>query len=360
MRAKLHLVYAAAFLLVCFAGMAASLPHLWSEPARAAYAPLSASTLLNGTFTATFDRTFAKGVPHSDALDGAAAGLLYYTLGDAGPQVRAGCPGWLFLAEEIQEVRNGDTYLERRVELARKIAADFARRGVKLVLLPVPEKVSLARASSCGLPVARQARDRLAAWRGLSAGLGLREVNLTPAWPAPGFLRTDTHWNATGASFAAAQTAQMVNAALGDRGSTKVTLSEGAPYPRPGDLMRIANLIRTADIFGPTPDQWRDITANWSRTGGLLDDAPVPAVILAGSSFSLRAGFIESLQAALAREVVQRSLAGGGFSGAILDLLDAHADLLQRTKLVVWEWPVRALTQPLTDAERRYLERDLP
>ncbi|HQS45952.1 MAG TPA: hypothetical protein PK706_06015 [Xanthobacteraceae bacterium] len=359
MRAKLHLVYAAAFLLVCFAGMGASLPHLWSEQARAAYAPLSASTLLNGTFTATFDRTFAAGVPHSEALDGAAAGALYAAIGDAGPQVRAGCPGWLFLAEEILEVRNGDTFLAARVRLARKIAADFAKRGVALVVLPVPDKVDLARRETCGLPVAEQARNRRAAWRGYSNGSGLRQVNLAPDWPQPGFLRTDTHWNTMGAGFAAEQVAMMVNVILG-AGTTPVTLAEGPLHPRPGDLMRLANLVRTADIFGPAPDQTRDISASWKRAGGLLDDTPVPAIILAGSSYSLNSGFLESLQAALAREVVQRSLAGGGFSGAILDLLDAHADLLQRTKLVVWEWPVRALTQPLTDAERRYLERDLP
>ncbi|MFG1421146.1 alginate O-acetyltransferase AlgX-related protein [Roseixanthobacter liquoris] len=359
MRAKLHLVYAAAFLLVCFGGMAASVPHLWSEQARAAYAPLSASTLLNGHFTATFDRTFATGVPRSEALDGAVAGALYASIGDAGPQVRAGCANWLFLAEEMLEVRGGDTFLSARVRLARKIAADLTKRGVALVLVPVPDKVDLARAQTCGLPVAEQARNRLAAWRAYSNGGGLRQVTLTPDWPLPGFLRTDTHWNAMGARFAAKRTAAVVNAMLG-AGTNPVTLAEGPVHPRPGDLMRLANLVRTADIFGPAPDETRDITASWKRAGGLLDDAPVPAIILAGSSYSLNSGFLESLQAALAREVVQRSLAGGGFAGAILDLLDTHADLLQRTKLVVWEWPVRALTQPLTDAERRYLERDLP
>ncbi|MFG1463946.1 hypothetical protein V5F77_13710 [Xanthobacter sp. DSM 24535] len=360
MRTKLHLVYAAVFLLVCFAGMAASVPYLWSGKAQATYAPLTARTILNGTFTAAFDRTFANGVPQSEALDGAAAGLLYHTLGDAGPQVRAGCPDWLFLAEEILEVRGGQTFLAKRVELARKIAADFAKRGVLLVLVPVPDKVEMVRVSSCGLPVARQARNRLADWNALSHGLGLRQVDLLPDWPTPGFLRTDTHWNSIGAGFAAQRIAQMANAMLGGNGPTKVTLSEGEPHPRPGDLMRIANLIRTAEIFGPTPDQARDITANWTRSGGLLDDAPVPAVILAGSSFSERSGFVESLQAALSREVVQRSMAGGGFAGAVLDLLEKHPDLIQRTKLVVWEWPVRTLTQPLTEAERHYLERDLP
>ncbi|MFG1397775.1 alginate O-acetyltransferase AlgX-related protein [Roseixanthobacter pseudopolyaromaticivorans] len=359
MRAKLHLVYAAAFLLVCFVGMAASLPYLWSEKARAAYAPLTVSTLLNGQFTATFDRTFATGVPHSEALDGAVAGALYAAIGDAGPLVRAGCPGWLFLAEEILEVRNGDTFLAARVRLARKIAADLAKRGVALVVLPVPDKVDLAHDETCGLPVAEQARNRFASWRGNSEGNGLRQANLALNWPTPGFLRTDTHWNTTGAGFAAGQVAAIAKSILGT-GTTPVALAEGPVHPRPGDLMRLANLRSTAAIFGPAPDDVRDISATLTRSGGLLDDVPAPAIILAGSSYSLNSGFLEQLQAALAREVVQRSLAGGGFAGAILDLLERHADLLPRTKLVVWEWPVRALTQPLTDAERRYLERDLP
>jgi alginate O-acetyltransferase complex protein AlgJ len=53
--------------------------------------------------------------------------------------------------------------------------------------------------------------------------------------------------------------------------------------------------------------------------------------------------------------VVQLSEEGGGFDGALFALLQKHRNTLAQAKVVVWEFPERSLTQPLTADERAYL-----
>ncbi|WP_029006080.1 alginate O-acetyltransferase AlgX-related protein [Azorhizobium doebereinerae] len=352
---KHRLVATALFLATCTACVVPVVLHLSGPAGRSLAERLSWSAILDGRFAAAFDRDVAAGVPGSARLNGIIDGAVYGLVKDAGAQVRAGCPQWLFLAEETQEVRGGAANLAARARLARLVAADFARRDIALVALPVPDKVDLADAETCGLAVSGQARARLADWRAASRDVPLHQVDIVSGWPMPGFLRTDTHWDIAGAAFAARRAAA-VAAALVGAGETHVTRSEGAPYERPGDLMRLADLTFTAAVFGPRPDVVRDVSVDITRSGGLLDEAPAPGLVLAGSSFSLNSGFLEALEAALAREVVQRSEAGGGFAGALLALLEKDAGALKPVTLVIWEWPVRSLTLPLTPAERRYME----
>ncbi len=350
-----RIVAAFLFLACCVGGLVSVAAHLSGPAGRAVLDRFSWQGILTGSFAAAFDRDVAAGAPESAALNGFVDGATYALLKDAGAQVRAGCPGWLFLPEETLEVKGGASHLAARARMAGMIAADLARRGITLVVLPVPDKVAMTPETSCALAVSSQARDRLAAWHAHAAKLKLNEIDVTADWPAPGFLRTDTHWDVSGAAFAAARVAAVLRRLDGD-GKTQVTLTEGPDHLRPGDLMRLANLTRTASWFGPAPDTVRDVSADIARSGGLLDDAPAPDTVLAGSSYSLNSGFLESLQHALQREVVQRSEAGGGFSGALLALLDKGPEALKPVKLVIWEWPARSLTLPLTAAERRYME----
>jgi alginate O-acetyltransferase complex protein AlgJ len=59
----------------------------------------------------------------------------------------------------------------------------------------------------------------------------------------------------------------------------------------------------------------------------------------------------------LAREVAQVSEAGGGFAGALLKMLQQKPDMLAGAKVVIWEWPMRSLVAPLSDAERQMLRQ---
>ena len=343
-----------AFLALMLIGLGFVAVHLAGPGGAAVAGAVTGRNILDGKLGSVVDKQVVAALPKTPLLDDLASGLAYLALKDAGAQVRAGCPGWLFLAEELLEVKGGEANLSARLTLAARLRDDLAARGVALVVLPVPDKAVLAAEGRCGLPASRQAEARPAAWRAGSAGLALDQVDIAEGWPGGAFLRTDTHWNVAGARFAAGRLAAAVARRLGP-GDTKVALEEGAPKPRPGDLMRLAGLARTYPWSGPVPDEVGEVTARLARSGGLLDDAAGPVVLLAGSSFSLNSGFADLLQAALGREVAQKSREGSGFAGALLDILDETPQMLDAVKLVVWEFPMRALTLPLTEAERRRL-----
>jgi alginate O-acetyltransferase complex protein AlgJ len=184
----------------------------------------------------------------------------------------------------------------------------------------------------------------------------LHQVNLRDQWPYPGYWRTDTHWDSTGAQFAAEAVARLVNGLLGV-GPERVSLTTGVRHERPGDLARLAGLQDAPQWLAPGAEYAEDARANIQRSGGLLDAAEAPTILLAGSSFSQNSGFVEYLQVALAREVAQVSEAGGGFAGALLKILQHEPDMLAGAKVVIWEWPMRSLVAPLSDAERQMLHQ---
>lgn len=342
-----------ALMLVGLGFVAARLSGPESREALAAVA--SPADILEGRFTAVLDKQVVAALPKLTGLDDIASGLAYRLFGDAGPLVRAGCPGWLFYADEIVEPREREAHVAERIRLAAKIRDHLAARNIALVVLPVPDKALLAGDRLCGLPVAELAARRSAAWWEGSRGLGLDQVEIARGFPdADGFLRTDTHWSPLGAKHAAARVAEHVARKIG-AGTQKVTLKESEPHARVGDLMRLAGLERSWPWSGPEPDQVPDVSVAIARSGGLLDDVPAPAVVLAGSSFSRNSGFLDYLQAASSYEVAQKSADGSGFAGQLLEFLMNEPESLAQTRLIVWEFPMRALTRPLTETERRFL-----
>lgn len=343
------------FLVLMFTGLGFVLVHL-AGPGKTAIAPLvSWGNILNGTLTDKIDHTVSQGLPQTPALDSLASGLSYRLLGDAGPQVRAGCDGWLFSAEELVATPGGDAAMAQKIAIARKIRDRLAADGVELVVLPVRDKADLAAPQLCGQPVAEQARTRFARWQNLTSELALNVVDMSRNWPAPGFLRTDTHWNETGAKHTAEQLTHAITAKLG-AGTDDITLKTESPELMPGDLMRLAGLLESWPWSGPQPDSIAPVSVAITRSGGLLDDVAAPAIVLAGSSFSQRSGFIDFLQDSSKREVAQKSQDGGGFAGALLNILMNEPGILKQTRLIVWEFPVRALTQDLTETEKTFLE----
>ncbi|MGE4371878.1 MAG: hypothetical protein AB7E29_03080 [Xanthobacter sp.] len=346
-----------AFLLLMFAGLGHVVAHLSGPAGASIVAAVNWQNILDGRLSGVVDRSVTAALPDTSQLNSLASGLSYIVLDDAGPQVRAGCPGWLFLAEELVETPHGAEHVAAHARLARKIRDTLSAQGVELVVLPIRDKADLAHEQLCGLAVSAQATGRLETWNRQSHALGLNSIAMGEGWPSPGFLRTDTHWNPEGARHAAQLVAQAISGKLGP-GTTDVTLNTTVPEPRPGDLIRLAGLSESWPWSGPEPDHVATISTHIARTGGLLDDVPAPSVILAGSSFSLRSGFADFLQQASRREVAQKSRDGSGFAGALLDVLMNQPEALKQTRLVVWEFPLRTLTQAPTEAERTFLGED--
>jgi alginate O-acetyltransferase complex protein AlgJ len=310
---------------------------------------------LSGSLSGKVDRAVFDAIPRSAGLNGLSAGLLYKGLRDAGPQVWAGCNDWLYSAEELRVDRRDAEHMAARLRMLPGLVQAFAERKILLIVVPVPDKAEQVEDRLCGV-AADPSRVRANAWAQAARTTQLHQVNLRGQWPRPGYWRTDTHWDSTGAQFAAEATARLINDALG-AGTERVSLTRGPRHERPGDLARLAGLQHAPRWLAPAAEYAEDARANIQRSGGLLEDAGAPSVLLAGSSYSLNSGFIEYLQAALAREVAQVSEAGGGFAGAILKILQQKPDLLAGAKVVIWEWPMRSLVAPLSDAERQMLRQ---
>jgi alginate O-acetyltransferase complex protein AlgJ len=309
---------------------------------------------MSGAVSGKIDKAVFAAVPKSPALDGVAAGLLYRGLRDAGPQVKAGCGDWLYSVEELRAERHGAENVLARAAILRSLVKTMADRGILLVILPIPDKVEQIDDQLCGIEVG-QSRLRTDLWSKTATAFEAPQIDLRRQWPRPGYWQTDTHWDSRGAKFAAAKVAEFVNAKLGS-GAEDVRLTTGAPRPRVGDLARLAGLTAAPQWLAPATENEADLKVEIRRSGGLLDDLPAPSIILAGSSYSLNSGFSEYLQASLSREVAQLSQAGGGFAGALLEIIEKRPAVLAGTKAVIWEWPMRSLTAPLTDAERRFAQ----
>lgn len=344
-----------AFLLIIFAGMLWLALRLYPEwPAL--QRQLAQAGWHDGTITATFDKQVAAAVPADTPVDRALNGVLYALTTDTGPQVRSGCPGWLFLSEETGYSPDAERHLAQRLQLTRRLIAAFRQRGIVLLAVPVPDKAEMAAAQLCGARVAMQAVDRRHTWHQRSASLPLPQVDLAAGWRKPGYWRTDSHWNRTGATAAASRVAIAIQGLLPLVTTTPIRLHvNDSAHIRPGDLAHLAGISANQPPFGPLPDLDYDITLDITRSGGLLDDSAPPQLMLAGSSYSTNTDFLVYLQTALQQEVIQQSMAGSGFAGSLLTLLQQHPARLQDIRLLIWEWPLRALYQPLTTEETAYL-----
>jgi alginate O-acetyltransferase complex protein AlgJ len=310
---------------------------------------------MSGTVSGKVDKAVFEAIPKSPGLNGLASGLLYAGLHDAGSQVWAGCADWLYSIEELRVDRRDAENILFHATLLRSLVNAVAARNIFLVILPVPDKAEQVEDQLCGLR-ADQTRFRAKLWADATKFLEAQQIDLRKRWPRPGYWRTDTHWDRQGARFAADAVARLINEKLGV-GAESVRLTTGATRERVGDLARLAGLTDSPRWLAPPYERETDERAEIQRSGGLLDDTPAPSVILAGSSYSLNSGFIEFLQASLSREVAQASQTGGGFAGALLDILERKPGALAGVRVVIWEWPMRSLTAPPTGVEQQFLKQ---
>jgi alginate O-acetyltransferase complex protein AlgJ len=313
------------------------------------------SEFMSGAVSGKIDKAISEAMPNSPALDGLAAGVLYWGLRDAGSQVKTGCGDWLYSVEELRANLHEAENISARATVLHLLVKTMADRGILLIILPIPDKAEQVANQLCGIQT-YQSHLRAEHWRQAVRTIDAQLIDLKSQWPRPGYWQTDTHWNSLGAQFAADAVAQIVNAKMGP-GAEDIRLTRGGPRERVGDLARLAGLTAAPRWLAPAAEYENGVKAEIERSGGLLDDLPAPSIILAGSSYSLNSGFIEYLQVSLAREVAQLSQAGGGFVGALLELIQRRPNVLADTRVVIWEWPMRSLTAPLTEAERRFIQQ---
>jgi alginate O-acetyltransferase complex protein AlgJ len=342
--------------------------------------PKTLKAFREGELTQGLEKQLDHNLPVRPTSIAFANSIRYQLFGGAGEQVRAGKNGWLFIAEELKyegpKARNSsDTNtaqaMKARIALVSDLSKQLAKHGVKLVVTLVPDKARLYadNLKTADYPDYNVARYQTAL-DGLKASgvvtVNLLEVLAPAAKEREIYYRTDTHWNQVGAAIAAKEVASVVKGLNLDLPKTTFVTKAGAQaQQRAGDLIRLMGLEFVPNAFRPKPDD--EILETTSevldakaptKTTGLFDNVNVP-VVLAGTSYSLRANFHGRLQEFMSVKVLNTAKDGGGFLQAITAYLKDESFRTSKPQVLLWEIPERMLQSPLKD-EKGWLGKVLP
>lgn len=348
---------AAAVMLMAllFAGLACNLRFAATSPALLPRAATWAR-IVNGAVS----KELASRMADTPIAAGAARvqrALGWLVLGDLGPRVRQGSPGWLFLRDELNVYAGGERHLAARAATAAAVQRGLASRGIALLVVVVPDKSRIETRRLGGLYRPAALSPRVDAWTARLAAARVPVLDLTAALrgvPGDAFFRTDTHWTQDGAGAAAQAVAARIRAMAVPLGASRPGYRVVAQPPafRPGDLVRLAGLETLPRAWQPRPE----IVASRAylheaRTASSADDlfgnADLPDIAVIGTSFSTTSDFVPQLALALGTGVGNFAREGGKFGGAARAWFASEAYRQTPPKLVVWEVDERDLQAPL-------------
>ncbi|QGM45464.1 cell division protein FtsQ [Methylocystis heyeri] len=364
MSARLQGLFLIALLIVGAWQGSAALATNVAERRLARIANLQA--LFDGRAARTVNFIEAHYLPADGALRMIGGILRWRVFRSGGPQVDVGCDDWLFFKEELRNWPDAEAHMRERVAGLGRIAARLAGDGIQLVVAPVPDKARVEAGALCGSHRTAQADQRYGALMRLLRDQGIATVELLAPLAAararePMFYRTDTHWNQTGAAIASKSVAEAVTAPIERRfgfHTEKATVETDWP----GDLLRLMSLDATPDIWlklRPRPDRQlveRTVATQRAESVGLLDEDPGDRIVLLGSSYALNANFHGRLQEYLRAPVDNLAEAGGGFAGSANHYFRGARFSETPPRLIIWEFPERALSPPLNADDRALLE----
>lgn len=322
---------------------------------------LTTDDVLHGEVTHKIAKQLSKGVVPEQAAN-LERGVSWLALHDTGPRVRSGCPGWLFLTDEMRIVRHAQANADTKAGVVRDVQQRLAKQGITLLVAVVPDKSRIASSQLCDLRRPVQLQDRAVAWvDGLNKS-GVPAIDLAPTLQplgAEAYLRTDTHWSETGSAAAAkavARQVQTMGISATPHKDFEVKVQE--PARRPGDLVRLAGLEWLPVAWQPAAEsvastQISEKAAEVQSGGDNLDDLfgddNLPNVALIGTSFSRNSNFAGFLQQALGAPIGNFGKDGGEFSGGANGYFNNPAFKQTPPKLVIWEIPERDLQTPYSE-----------
>ncbi|CUH80076.1 alginate O-acetyltransferase AlgX-related protein [Tropicibacter naphthalenivorans] len=302
----------------------------------------------NGKLTQQIDTLYRDNLPHKDPAIGWIGAARYLMLDEGRPGVVVGQNGTLFTAEEFRPVADG--VYARALDEVVLSANLLAGQGAELVVAPLPAKVDLLGALS---PDAAAGAELEALYHRFVADLaaaGVATIDTRPALLAleQPFLATDTHWTPSGAK-AVAQT--IADSGALPLGETVFSIETEVPARFAGDLVNYVTSDALAPHIGLNPEEvapYRAIAA--VDTGAALDlfgGGAEDQIDLVGTSYSANPNwsFPEALKLALSRDVINYAQEGRGPFAPMQDYLDQR-DPLSGAGQVIWEIPVRYLTEP--------------
>lgn len=295
--------------------------------------------------------------------------LAWLVFEDLGPRVRQGCPGWLFLTDELTLYPQAAAHTAERTRLALEVAQVLKQHGHDLLIALVPDKTRIETDHLCGIRRPAAHAERGQRWLQDLRAQGVESIDLTPpllavkAQLGSAFYRSDTHWHEEGAEAAAkAIASQMLNLGFTPQPWRDYQVQRGSLQPRWGDLIRLAGLDELPERLRPPPDQIRPLRVEIKQhapaqgedlsADTLFADHDGTRVSLVGTSFSRNAGFADFLAASLHTDIGNLARDGGGFAQSMQQFLERELAGPGRA-WVIWEIPERVLGEPLGEAEQR-------
>ena len=359
---------AAVFLMVLlFVGL---ISNVWFAATTGALLPhaVTRASILDGTVSKELasrmaDTPIGVGAAHVQRALG------WLTIRDLGPRVRQGCPGWLFLRDELSVYADGDRHLAERAATVAAVQRALARRGIALLVAVVPDKSRIEQQHLCGLDRPAVLAPRLTQWMSRLDAANVPALDLAAALRTvqrDAYFRTDTHWTQDGAGAAAQAVAQRIRTMGVTLGASKpgYRVVEKPPARRPGDLVRLAGLDDLPPTWQPTPeivasrDYVHEATAATSADD-LFGDTDLPDIAVIGTSYSTTSDFVPQMALALGTGVGNFAHEGAKFGGSARTYFASPAFAQTPPKLIVWELDERDLQSPL-EAEDAVLVPTVP
>ncbi len=271
----------------------------------------------------------------------------FHLLGYAGEKVIIGREGWLFYRPDVRYlVEPRPAAADDPLVAIRDFQDQLARRGIRLLVLPVPGKPSIYpdhldtgakmfRSHTLDL-IDRLKRkgvetlDLFAILGGLHAQRGSEPV----------YLLRDTHWTPAAARAAAEAVAGRVTVLGWVQAGSGPYSTRIVRVKRPSD---IARMIRVPGIESAYPPE----EVRCEQVEGYRDDPTSPVLVLGDSFLRIYqtdaprgAGFIAHLARALRRPVAS-IVNDGGASTLVRQELSRRPELLRGKQVVIWEFVER-------------------
>jgi len=303
--------------------------------------------LLNGKVSQAIDGLYRENLPHKAPSIGLIGAARYVLLGEGRSGVVVGDNGFLFTSEEFRSV--DDAAYAAALGRVDQAAEQLSTEGVQLILAPIPAKLDLMRTDAQDPDASDVLAKLYDKFLTDLTGRGISVVDTRvglDALPTP-FLTTDTHWTPEGARAVANLVAV---SGLVPLGTDEVTIETGTETVFSGDLVTYVTSNSLAPLLGLHRESVTPYVATVQTSeDGLVDlfGGDGGGVDLVGTSYSANPNwsFAEALKLELSRDVINHAEEGRGPFDPMVTYLDA-LDPLALPEAVIWEIPVRYLTDP--------------
>lgn len=315
--------------------------------------PSTAASVIDGNFTAKLDTIYKDRLPYRTASTDLVGAARYLVFGEGRKGVVVGSDGWLFSTEEYRAADDETRRLNEAVRAVAQVRDRLAAMGTALVVLPLPGKADVYREHTDYPTLSDAMALRYDGFRAALAERNVSTVDTRAALLAGKsdqqvFLKGDTHWSPEGAAIVARATALATRSLISPQ---PFALSTGETIAVDGDLTKFivsAQYARQVSL-APEPVTLLHASAEQPASSDLdiFGGQPID-VALVGTSYSANEkwSFAASLMGALGADIVNFAEEGHGPFRPMHDYLLSDFAKNSPPKLVIWEFPVRYLTDP--------------